>query len=221
MKSLLTCLCLLVLINPSTAQEKSKTKNRFIIHTYPSALVVGDMAVGIEFLHRTKWSQEISSNYRLFPNHLNNFDKGFGFDYLAKYSFDLGQRWRLAPFLSLSYQNVYYKNKIIHYYFVDDSGRHSPKDPYLTLLEGEKKISYSWGIGFSCYLKLYRRFWIGTDLGLKLTREDRHHQTSEVLYQDPNVTIFGDLLDVAEYTQQRNRLRLSARLKLSCVLGKM
>lgn len=60
-------LILIQIIQGQYTLSKKTSDGNLFIHFYPSALVIGDIALGFEHFMKNKFGQELSFNYKQFP----------------------------------------------------------------------------------------------------------------------------------------------------------
>ena len=217
-RTLILCLCVFYKISygQDSLRKHSAYKNQFVVHYYPSALLVADISFGIEHLYKKRFAQELSFNVKTFQSKLCYFDKGYRADYLIKYYLYNGKTFRFSSNLSFEYKNIYFLNKQIEYYYIREINK-QPKELYQTLLEDRRRIEYGLGIGVSLNFKLYKHIFIGAEVGVNFVKYKVTYNYKEIFYRDPNSLNYNELAVPSTYVKENKSTAYSPllRLKLS------
>lgn len=209
------------MLGQDTLTGKNSFHNQYFIHFYPSAIVAGDIALGFEHLTKSKFGQEISMSYKALPTKFYYYNKGFGADYFAKYSLCSGKVFRLSLILSLSYEDIYFNDKEINYYYL----KLSPKQKdelYQTLLENRRRLEYGSGLGISINFKLCKYFSIGADLIAFVVKNRETYNYKVIIYRNPSYPEQNQIQIPSTYIKENPNLYFSplVRFKISYVFNK-
>ena len=144
-------------------------KNRFVVNTYPSNLLAGDISVGVEHIYKKRLSHEFMFFVKVFspsnvfgPNlSFYKYDKGVRLNYLIKYNFINRKYFRMSGNMSFIYKDIYFRDKEDYWSekFMTDLG---PIKSYTFLMDREIK-AYGVGFGFSINFRITSRISIGND----------------------------------------------------------
>ena len=206
-------------IGQDSLSKPSITKNKYFIHYYPSTLIAGDVALGIEHLYKKRLSHELSVSIKSFKTNIYYYDKGYRLDYLIKYNLYNGKTFRFSANLSSGFKDFYFKDKQIDYYYINDLGP-IKNEPYQILIEDRKLTEYGFGLGISLNFKIYKSFFIGGDMTFNFVKRKITYNYKEVIYRN---VYHPDPIDIpATYIVDYQRPSISPylRLKLSYSLSK-
>jgi hypothetical protein len=202
------------------AQDTLK-KNRFIINTYPSNLLVGDISLGIEHVYRKRLSHEFMFFYKVFsPNAtFYKYDKGFRLNYLIKYNFIHRKYFRMSGNISLVYKDLYYNNKEDYWYekFTTDHGLIKE----ITFLMDRKIKAYGIGFGLTLNFRITSKISIGSDIMIEYLKTQKSYSVKESIKGD--ITNYSSYYGVSVPTnyvsRYYTRYSLFPTLKVSYQLG--
>ena len=113
----------------------------------------------------------------------DQYDKGFKLNYQVKYNFYQRKRFRVSVALCWNYQNVYFKDQEVYYYFVANHPVAAPI-PYLIMRESRRQVGIGAGVGMSFNYGLCKGFYLGADISLNSVDQKIYHEEKEVIYQD-------------------------------------
>lgn len=161
-KIVLTIILLCCYLSSIYGQDSSRT-HKFLINTYPSGLMAGDISLGVEHIYKKRLSHELMLFVKVFNQNQTyyKYNKGFRLNYLMKYNFINRKYFRMSGNISFAYKNIYFHGKedYWHEQFMSDHG----PNKNLTFLMDREINAYGMGVGFSMNFNITRRFSIGTD----------------------------------------------------------
>jgi hypothetical protein len=225
MKKIIRLLLLFLIASQIHGQDSlSRTlapKHQFIIHSYPSALLVGDISLGVEHVYKKRFGQEFSLNLKTLNTNVYYYNKGYRIDYFIKYYFYNGKRFRLSAGLSFEYKNIYFNNKQINYFGFKRSPQQA-SSLYETLLEDRKHIQYGLGVGISLNYKVYKHFFIGSDIICNFSKYEVTYDYKEIIYRKYYDPTPYEKTVPSTIVSENSRPSLSPllRLKLSYIITK-
>ncbi|MCE3227558.1 MAG: hypothetical protein K0S32_2109 [Bacteroidetes bacterium] len=198
-----------------TLLKTAAIKNQFIVHYYPSAHIIGDIALGFEYAGKKRFAHEISLNVKVFPSNFYSCNKGFRTDYLFKYDLVKRKRFRLSADLTMDYMNVYFNDKEVSYFIENDLMQ--DRELYQIIRQSERRTGFGIGAGTSVNLKIYRHFYLGGDIifnYISYRRTIEYHERIYYNYWQPNT--YPDVPSIETYS--RKIVSPIFRLKLSYLL---
>lgn len=192
-------------------------KNRFIINTYPSNIMAGDVSIGIEHVYKKRLSHEFMFYYKVFSPDATyyKYDKGCRINYLLKYNFINRKYFRMSANISLVYKDLYFKNKEDYWYekFMTDRG---PIKGITFLIDREIK-AYGIGCGLTLNFRITSKISIGSDIIVEYLKTQKSYSVKETIKGDiSNYYSYYDVSVPTNYASRyHNRYSLFPTLKVS------
>lgn len=213
MKNLMLSLAL-VLVTEHAAGQKPLMRpavkvHQFFLHYYPSDMIAGNIAFGLEHLYKKRLSQEFSFAIRSFPTTQDYYNKGYRLDYLIKYNLYTGKIFRFSSNLSFTYKDIYYTNRPAEYSYQDASGALTSQ-PHVVTLEDRRLKEFGFGLGVSLNFRVFKKLFVGTDITFNRVDYALSYNEKEVIYGTPYGFTNNSGAYVVPYV----------RLKISYLLGK-
>jgi hypothetical protein len=197
--------------------QDTPRKNRFIINTYPSNLLAGDISIGIEHIYKKRLSHEFMFFYKVFSPDATyyKYDKGLRLNYLMKYNFINRKYFRMSGDISLVYKNVYFKNKEDYWYEKLTSDRGPLKG--ITFLMDREIKAYGIGFGLTLNFRITSKISIGSDIIVEYLKTQKSYSVKETIKGDiSNYSFYYDISVPTNYVSRyHTRYSLFPTLKIS------
>ena len=196
------------------------SKHGLFLHYYPSALVGGDLSVGLEYQSKKNLSLEFAFNHKLFTPGIYHYNKGYRLNYLLKYDLSRTESFRFSIDLSAMYMNIYFKDKTVDYYYYELSSQNSASYPYLTLKEDRRLEEYGAGIGLSMHLRIYKNLFAGSDLIFNAVKTRTIYNITDLIAGNLRNNPYGAISTPCEFEIESQGLKLMPymTLKLSYLI---
>jgi len=187
--------------------------NKLFLHYYPSNLLTGDISFGAEHLYKKRFAQEFSVNIKCFESFHLHYDRGYRFNYLAKYNITNSTNFRFSILASTFYRNINFKNKIIDYYESVDV--RTPSTPIvMTLVEDRVLEEFGMGTGLSFNLRVHKQFFIGSDILFNLVYTNDRRYIKKII-TPPSYPLIPELSAPSQINYDRRNIVPYLTFKLS------
>lgn len=221
MRKIVATITLLNFFLLSVYAQDTLRKNRFIINTYPSNLLAGDISLGIEHVYKRRLSHEFMFFYKMFSPDATyyKYDKGFRLNYLMKYNFINRKYFRMSGNISLVYKDLYFKNKEDYWYekLTNDDGPIKG----ITFLMDRNIKAYGIGFGLTLNFRITSKISIGSDIIIEYLKTQNSYSVKESIKGDiTNYSAYYDVSVPTNYVSRYfTRYSLFPTLKISYQLG--